>query len=206
MTGHDGDRWNDVYRSKTSDQVSWFEATPTASLEALRRVGAGPRRSLIDVGGGASALVDRLLDLGWSDLTVLDIAEEALEVSKARLGARADRVDWRVADIVTWRAKRRYDLWHDRAVFHFLITVEARAAYRRALAAGLAPDGHVIIATFAPEGPDRCSGLPVRRYDVAGLHREFEVDFDLVDHWTDYHRTPAGGFQAFTWATLRKRP
>lgn len=206
MSGGADDHWNGVYRSKPSDQVSWFETTPAASLDALTRVGAGPGTSLIDVGGGASALVDRLLDLGWRDLAVLDIAEDALAVSKARLGERAARVDWRVADIGAWRPERRYDLWHDRAVFHFLTTAEARAAYRSALTAGLAPDGRVILATFALEGPEQCSGLPVRRYDTTGLQREFEAEFDLVDHWTDEHRTPAGGRQPFTWAILRKRP
>ena len=205
MAGGNPDHWNDVYRSMPTESVSWFEPTPGASLEALRRGRATKDMSLIDVGGGASALVDRLLDLGWSVLTVLDIAADALEVSKIRLGARADAVEWQVADIASWTPARHYDLWHDRAVFHFLVEPKARVAYRHALQAALNPGGLAIIATFASDGPEQCSGLPVLRYSAEALQAELGETFDLIAHWADVHQTPGGRDQPFTWTIFRNR-
>ena len=174
-------------------------------LRALERFEVRPPAALIDVGGGASNLVDALLQRGWSDLTVLDIAAPALEVAKARLGANATKVEWEVADITAWLPPRAYDVWHDRAVFHFLTEPDQRAAYRAVLASGLAADGLLIMATFALNGPERCSGLQVQRYDAASLARELGSVVELIDSWQEPHLTPGGGSQAFNWCALRRR-
>lgn len=197
MTGRS--HWDDVYRTKSSDCVSWFQADPRPSLDAIERLGLSADSAFIDIGGGASTLVDHLLHRGWTDLSVLDIAAPALEVSKARLGSDADRVQWLVEDIVDWTPRRSYDLCHDRAVFHFLTTEFQRFRYIRALDASLAVGGHLVIATFAPDGPERCSGLPVERYDAQGLSKALGSRFKLRDSWLETHMTPAGNAQAFTW-------
>jgi hypothetical protein len=197
--------WADVYRGKSVDQVSWFQPTAAASLEALARAGASNTASLIDIGGGASTLVDDLQDLGWTDLSVMNLSAEALDVAKARLGDRAARVTWTVGDVTTWRPRRTYDVWHDRAVFHFLEVVEARSAYKAAAQSALSHEGVLIIATFAPDGPTQCSGLPVVRYGVAELQQEFGPQFVLIDSAEEDHRTPAGTVQPFTWATFRRQ-
>ncbi len=198
------EHWRKVYTDKQPDEVSWYQATPAPSLDALVRLGAGPEKSLIDIGGGASGLVDALLDHGWRDLTVLDIAAPALAAVRARLGQRATMVKWQVADVTMWQPERRYDIWHDRAVFHFLTAPEQRAAYLHALEAGLAMDGFAIIATFAPDGPERCSGLPVERYDAPKLAATLGPRFQLVADWCEEHLTPWGSPQAFTWCTFRR--
>jgi 2-polyprenyl-3-methyl-5-hydroxy-6-metoxy-1,4-benzoquinol methylase len=198
------DHWSAVYRAKAPDAVSWYQLTPEPSLRALDRFQVPNTASLIDVGGGASNLVDRLVKRGWADLTVLDIAAPALEVAKARLGSSAAQVRWEVADITEWLPSRTYDVWHDRAVFHFLTSLPQREAYRRALNAGVATGGLVIIATFAPDGPERCSGLPVQRYDTAGLAKEIGDTFRLVDDWREEHLTPQGGRQRFNWGIFRR--
>lgn len=198
------EHWSEVYRSKAPDSVSWYQASPEPSLLTLDRLGVPSSAPLIDVGGGASTLVDRLIERGWSDLTVLDIAAPALGVAKARLGPSADIVRWEVADITAWAPSRRYDLWHDRAMFHFLTDRKQRDAYRRALDAGLAPGGFAIFATFAPEGPERCSGLEVRRYDAATLLEELGSRYRMVENWREEHVTPSGGKQAFNWCVFRR--
>ncbi len=155
MTRLDEDgHWTEIYEAKAPTAVSWYQETAEPSLRALDRFGASASSSLIDVGGGASNLVDALLEHGWQDLTVLDIAAPALEASKARLGARAERVRWEVADITDWHPRRRFDVWHDRAVFHFFTEPERREAYRSALSRGVAERGLAIIATFALDGPE----------------------------------------------------
>ncbi len=191
--------WDDVYRTKSSHSVSWFQADPRPSLDAIERLGLSADSAFIDVGGGASTLVDDLLHRGWTDLSVLDIAAPALEVGKARLAEAAERVHWLVEDIVEWTPRRSYDVWHDRAVFHFLTTEFQRSQYIRALDASLASGGHLIIATFAPNGPERCSGLPVQRYDAQALSDAFGRRLRLQDTWLETHLTPAGNAQAFTW-------
>ena len=197
--------WNTVYATKSADSVSWYQAEPEPSLRVLERFEVRPSAALIDVGGGASNLVDALLHCGWSDLTVLDIAAPALEVAKARLGADAAKAAWEVADITAWSPPRAYDVWHDRAVFHFLTEPDQRAAYRAALASGLAADGLLIMATFALDGPERCSGLQVQHYDVASLARELGSVVEPVDSWEEQHVTPGGGLQAFNWGVFRRR-
>ncbi len=199
------DHWTNVYTTKDASSVSWYQQAPTPSLRALDRLGVDRSAALIDIGGGASKLVDALLKQGWPDLTVLDIAESALDVAKARLGPDATKVNWEAADITTWTPQRRYEVWHDRAVFHFLTEPAQRNAYRSALAQGLAHDGMVVIATFALDGPDRCSGLEVQRYDAAGLAAEMGDNFELVDSWQEQHITPGGNAQAFNWCVFRRR-
>ena len=195
--------WTRVYAEKAPSAVSWYQAEPAPSLRALHRFGAQPSSSVIDIGGGASNLVDALLRRGWQDVTVLDIAAPALEAARERLGPEAGRVHWEVADITDWQPARRYDVWHDRAVFHFLTEPEQREAYRRALLAGLAPGGLVILATFALDGPETCSGLPVQRYDPAGLAKELGDAFDLIAGWREEHITPWGSRQSFNWSAFR---
>ena len=204
MASERQDHWTRVYQQKAPSDVSWYQAQPEPSLRALDRFGAGPSNSLIDIGGGASNLVDELLRRGWADLTVLDVAAPALEASKKRLGPDAEKVHWQVADITDWRPPRRYDVWHDRAVFHFLTKTTQRAAYRRSLTAGLAQGGLLIIATFALDGPDKCSGLPVQRYDAAGLAAEVGEAFQLIESWREAHITPWRATQSFNWCAFRR--
>jgi 2-polyprenyl-3-methyl-5-hydroxy-6-metoxy-1,4-benzoquinol methylase len=198
------DHWTRVYEEKPPSTVSWYQAEPEPSLRALDRFGAEPSSSIIDVGGGASNLVDALLRRGWNDVTVLDIAAPALDASKERLGSEASRVSWEVADVTDWQPSRQYDVWHDRAVFHFLTQPEQRKAYRRALLAGIAPGGLVIMATFALDGPDKCSGLPVQRYDPAMLASELGDGFRLIEGWREEHTTPWGSAQSFNWCAFRE--
>ncbi|MBX4906287.1 MULTISPECIES: class I SAM-dependent methyltransferase [Rhizobium] len=205
MTNGTREHWDEVYRTKGADSVSWYQPTPEPSLKAIDALQLPATASLIDVGGGASSLVDRLIERGWSDLTVLDIAAPALDVAKVRLGDDAMRVTWLVADVTVWRSGRYYDVWHDRAVFHFLTAPEQRLAYRHALEAGTAPGSVVIFATFAPDGPERCSGLPVQRYDAAALEAEFSTAFTLERDWREEHTTPGGGRQSFQWCIFRRR-
>jgi trans-aconitate methyltransferase len=152
---------------------------------------------VIDIGGGASRLADALLELGYSHITVLDIAAAALEKSQARLGPKAAQIAWLVADITQWQPPQTYALWHDRAVFHFLTEAADRAVYKRALLAGTQAGSHVVIASFAPDGPERCSGLPVRRYSPQSLQAELGADFRLENSRQDEHRTPGGNIQRF---------
>lgn len=198
------DHWSQVHEDKAPTAVSWFQATPAPSLRALSRFGASPSSSLIDVGGGASNLADELVRQGWQDITVLDIASPALEAAKARLGPLAERVHWEVADITDWQPTRNYDVWHDRAVFHFLTEPEDRAAYRRALSHGVVAGGLVVIATFALDGPEKCSGLPVERYDAASLADEMGDMLQLIEAWREEHATPWGAKQSFNWCAFRR--
>jgi 2-polyprenyl-3-methyl-5-hydroxy-6-metoxy-1,4-benzoquinol methylase len=196
--------WNDAYAAKGEAGVSWFENAPSLSLELIRQAGAGPNSDIIDVGGGASRLVDVLLDGGLGRVTVLDIAPAAIEVAKARLGAAADAVEWIAADVTEWRPEHSYDIWHDRAAFHFLTEPEARQAYVERLDTALKPGGHAVIATFAPDGPERCSGLPVMRYDPAGLAEVLGLSFRLLDQRRHLHTTPWGSTQAFQFSLLKR--
>lgn len=198
------DHWTRVYLEKPSTEVSWFQPSPEPSLLALDRFGAGPANSLIDVGGGASNLVDALLECGWRDVTVLDIAAPALDAARARIGPLADQIHWEVADITAWRPERRYEVWHDRAVFHFLTEPGQRRAYRTALLDGLAPGGLAIVATFALDGPEKCSGLPVQRYDPASLAKELGPELTLIEGWREEHFTPWGSSQSFNWCAFRR--
>lgn len=198
-----GEHWARVYEEKAPDTVSWYQAEPETSLQALHRFGAGSASSIIDVGGGASNLVDALLERGWRDVTVLDIAASALEAAKARLGPQAVKVHWVASDITEWRPKRKFDVWHDRAVFHFLTDPKQRQAYRLTLLEGLSHRGLLIIATFALDGPEKCSGLPVQRYDSDSLAQELGPRLKLIESWREEHVTPSETVQAFNWCAFR---
>ncbi len=189
--------WENVYQTKGEREVSWFQQNPAISLDLIRATGITNTASVIDIGGGASRLVDALLDAGFENVTVLDLSEKALAVSKARLGSRAAKVQWIAADVTTWRPLQVYDVWHDRAAFHFLTDPKDRAAYAERVLQAVAPGGHVIIGTFALDGPERCSGLPVVRYDAALLGAALGPSFHLVESRNDAHETPAGIIQRF---------
>lgn len=205
MHPHQQDHWTQVYTQKAPSEVSWFQAEPEATLRALDRLQVPSSSSFVDVGGGASNLVDALLQRGWEDVTVIDIAGPALEVARQRLGEKAAKVHWEAADITGWQPPRRFDVWHDRAVFHFLAEPDQRAAYRRTLLNAIAPAGLVIMATFALDGPEKCSGLTVQRYDAANLSAAIGSGFTLVEDWREEHLTPWGASQWFTWCVFRRR-
>ena len=198
--------WEQVYQSKRPDEVSWFQPQPVRSLELLEAAGVSSGAAVIDVGGGDSTLVDALLSRGFRDLTVLDVSGAALERARLRLGDRASGVTWIEADVTHANLPAAvYDVWHDRAVFHFLIDPAERSRYVALAARAVRPSGTLIVATFAPDGPARCSGLEVARYDADGLAREFADGFVLTSRLADVHRTPAGGEQRFTYVSLRRR-
>jgi len=170
------------------------------SLQLIDEASPNRDAQIIDVGGGESTLIDDLLARGYHNLAVLDVSSTALAVAKERLGDKADKVDWLRGDVTTFAfARHQYDVWHDRAVFHFLTHPKDRAAYVGQVARAVTPGGHVIVATFGPEGPTKCSGLDVVRYGADALHDEFGSDFQLVKHLTELHRTPAGLVQQFTY-------
>jgi SAM-dependent methyltransferase len=198
--------WENVYRSKSEKEVSWFETSPAVSLDLIARLGVPPQAAIIDIGGGASRLVDHLLERGFSRVTVLDISETALAASRARLGSRAAGVQWLVADATKWEPRQTYDLWHDRAAFHFLTEAQDRDAYVERLRRAVVPGGHVIIGTFAPDGPARCSGLPVARHDAGSLAAALGPGFDLVETRRHEHVTPSGGVQRFQFSAFRRAP
>jgi SAM-dependent methyltransferase len=196
--------WDSAYATKGEAGVSWFEDTPALSLELIRQTGANAKTTIIDIGGGAARLVDALLREGIGEVTVLDLSPAALGAAKARLGPAADDVEWIAADVTEWKPERRYDIWHDRAAFHFLTEADARQAYVERLHAALKPEGHAIIATFAPDGPERCSGLPVMRYDPAGLAAVLGPSFQLADQRRHIHTTPWGSTQVFQFSLVKR--
>lgn len=198
--------WERVYRDKSPLEVSWYQTAPTLSWELIRASGIEPDAPLIDVGGGASTLVDHLLDHGFSAVSVLDISAQALDHAQRRLGERAGRVHWTEADVTRFEPPQCYRLWHDRAVFHFLTETADRERYRTVLARALAPGGQLIMGTFAPGGPERCSGLPIVQYDAARMQAELGVDFVLQETRTETHRTPAGKDQLFNFFRFLKSP
>jgi len=198
------DHWDGVYATKAENGVSWFQSSPEASLELIARFGSLAGSSLIDIGGGMSRLADALVAAGNRDLTVLDLSSGALDAVRKRLKAAASYVEWIVADVTQWRPHRTYDVWHDRAAFHFLTQPADRAAYVAALHAAVRPGGHAIIATFAPDGPERCSGLPVVRYDPQTLAKVIGPSFELVGERRQAHTTPSGGLQSFQFSALRR--
>jgi SAM-dependent methyltransferase len=197
--------WEKVYREKSAQEVSWYQARPVSSLAMIRKVAAGGTPSLIDIGGGASRLVDNLLQEGYSDLAVLDISGRALAVARARLGPQARRVTWIEADVTEFEPDRTWNIWHDRAAFHFLTDAADRRRYLDALHRGLAEGGQAIIAAFAIDGPRKCSGLDVERYDATKLAAELGPRFTLVESCMELHVTPGGGEQRFGFHRFCKR-
>ncbi len=199
------DHWERVYSTKAANEVSWFQSHAERSVKLILDAGKPPTPSIIDVGGGASTLVDDLLVTGYKNITVLDLSGEALASAKSRLGARASEVRWLEANILEIELDfHTYDVWHDRAVFHFLTTPDERHQYVRAVLRAVKPGGLVIIATFAEDGPAKCSGLPVMRYNANELHAEFGEAFVLLGHEKESHHTPSGNEQKFVYCFCRK--
>ena len=196
--------WNEVYATKPADKVSWFQARAEMSMRLIAAAGASEESAIIDIGGGASVLIDQLVDAGFGDVTVLDISERALRLTKDRLGSHAGEVHWIVSDVLAWTPARSYDVWHDRAVFHFLTDESERRAYRAVLTKGLRKGGTLILSTFADDGPERCSGLPVHRWSADALARELGSEFRLSESLREDHRTPGGAVQPFTWARFER--
>ena len=196
--------WEAVYEQKRETEVSWYQESPELSLELITALAPTPDVAIIDVGGGASRLVDELLKRGYRDISVLDLSQAALQAAQARMGAQAAAVRWIAADVTQWRPLRTYDLWHDRAAFHFLTTPADRACYVSRLTEALKSGGHAIIATFALDGPEKCSGLPIVRHDAAGLSAELGAAFELIETRTQGHVTPWGSLQKFQVSILRR--
>ena len=189
--------WEQVYSTRADEEVSWYQPRPATSLGLLGRTEAGRDAAVVDVGGGSSRLVDALLDEGWRRVAVLDVAENALARARTRLGRRGAAVEWLVGDVTAWSPPHAFDVWHDRAMFHFLPDAGERRAYVAAVEAAVPPRGHVVIATFAPDGPEQCSGLPVVRYDAASLAAELGPSFEIVESLREEHGTPGGKLQRF---------
>jgi 2-polyprenyl-3-methyl-5-hydroxy-6-metoxy-1,4-benzoquinol methylase len=198
------EHWQNVYTTKGERDVSWFQAGSKRSLALIRDAAPDSTASIIDVGGGASSLAGELFEAGYRDLSVLDISPAALERAKSALGEMSGKVEWTVADITRWQPPRRWNVWHDRAVFHFLTAAQDQDAYIRALDAGTAPGAAVVISTFALDGPEKCSGLPVERYSAGTLAARLGPAFRLVREECEDHHTPGGAVQKFSYAVLRK--
>src|SRR6266852_1206826 len=201
---HARSHWENVYTTKAPDAVSWYRTHLETSLELIEKVAPARSTSIIDVGGGESTLVDDLLARGYLNLSVLDVSPTAIDVTKRRLGDAAERVHWVIGEITNADlSPNNYDLWHDRAVFHFLRTAEERAAYVRQVAKADRSGGHVLVSTFGPERPTKCSGLEVVRYDAESLHAEFGVHFRLLESLKELHETPFGSTQQFLYCLCR---
>lgn len=196
--------WEDVYTSKAETTVSWYQPHSERSLELIASAARNPDAAIVDVGGGASTLAGDLLDRGYSDLTVLDIAEAALAKARQRLGGQAARIHWIAADITRWTPPRAYDVWHDRAVFHFFTERTQQDAYIAALTAGTRPGSTIVMATFALDGPEKCSGLAVQRYSPDLLAGRLGAAFQLAGSASETHVTPWGSEQRFSYAVLKR--
>lgn len=197
--------WENIYKTKSSKDVSWYAAHLEKSLQMIRELGLSKDAEIIDVGGGASTLPDDLLTEGYKNITALDISSEAIKVSKDRLGNKADSIHWLEADITETKLKPDYfDLWHDRAVVHFLTKPEDRQKYINNLNKALKPGGHALMATFGSNGPLKCSGLEIVRYSAESLKKELGETFKLEKHFTETHKTPFDATQEFLYCLFRK--
>ncbi|MDJ0908216.1 MAG: class I SAM-dependent methyltransferase [Woeseiaceae bacterium] len=198
--------WNERYSTTPIERLGWYRTHLERSLAWIDELDPARSASVIDVGAGASTLVDDLLERGYSELAALDVSEEALAIARARLGDNAQRVAWHIGDVTAADLPAAaFDLWHDRAVFHFLTEEKDRDCYRQALRQALRPSGYLLIGTFSPDAPPRCSGLPVRRYDLARLEAEFASEFELLKDSRDMHVTPGGVEQPYVYALFRRR-
>lgn len=197
--------WEKVWTTKEHETTSWFQPEPATSLDLIAKAGLSRDAGIVDIGGGASLLVDRLLERGHHHVAVLDVSEAALNLAAERLGPLGDDVAWIASDILEWRpVPGLFELWHDRAVFHFLNREEERKAYRNILMTALVPGGWAVLGTFAPDGPEKCSGLPITRHDAASLARILGPDFELIEERREDHVTPAGNVQKFCWSVFRR--
>lgn len=197
--------WENIFATKPDEAVSWFEPVPETSLRLIRSCELSSSASIIDVGAGTSRLPDALLAEGFSNITVLDISAAALARTKARIGHRADVLQFVVADITKWQPKLAVDLWHDRAMLHFLTEETERLAYANAVRHAVKPGGFVVISGFAPDGPERCSGLPVLRASQNSIAGLLGPDFDLIEAFEEEHQTPQGGRQLFVFTRFQRR-
>lgn len=196
--------WENVYHTKKFSDVSWFQATPTVSLYFLKELATPKNSAIIDVGGGDSYLVDHLLQLGYTDITVLDISETAIEKAKQRLGKNAEKINWIVSDITEFSSDKKFDCWHDRAAFHFLTTKEQVEKYLSAAQKNISENGRMIIGTFSASGPEKCSGLPVKQYSEQSLSSVLKKWFDKIKCITTDHITPANKIQNFLFCSFKK--
>jgi SAM-dependent methyltransferase len=197
------DHWEAIYSTTGVTTLSWYEREPTCSLQFIERTGTPPSAAVVDIGAGTSTLVDRLLDYGFTKVSVLDISERALTEVRRRLGERAARVTFIQHDVLTWQPDRRYDIWHDRAVFHFLTDSADQGSYVQLAGDTVSTRGWLLLATFALDGPTRCSGLPVSRYSAEEIGKTFSPAFGLVESQRELHLPPKGVAQPFTWVRLR---
>jgi SAM-dependent methyltransferase len=195
--------WDDVWRDRVPEEVTWFQAEHEVSRRLIAMV-ATPSDGIVDVGAGASRLVDHLLADGYADVTVVDIAPASLDAARRRLGAAGDRVRWVAADVTNVEFDRTFDVWHDRAVFHFLVDADDRERYLRTLRAALDPGGHLVLATFGPDGPERCSGLPVRRYGTDLMDATLGPGFERLHDELEEHVAPSGVTQQFLYGVFRR--
>ena len=196
--------WEDVYSNKKSTDVSWYQQHPEYSLNLIRATGIDVSAHIIDIGGGASTLMDFMLDDGYQNLSVLDISYSAIEQAKKRLGDRADKVEWVEHDITNFLTDEKYDVWHDRAVFHFLTDALDRSSYIHTMSRALKPGAHAIIATFALNGPEKCSGLDVQRYSPDTMMAVLGDQFEFVETISEEHETPGGATQNFVYCRFKK--
>lgn len=199
------EHWESVYSEKAAPETSWYQSEPALSLAMIRNARIGADEAIIDIGGGASLLADCLLQAGYSDISVLDISGQALDQARARLGPDAGRIHWIEDDVTRFRAARNYALWHDRAAFHFLTDRESRRLYRAALLRALKPGGQAIIAAFAPDGPSRCSGLDIVRYDAESLLAELGDEWVLLEQEREVHLTPQNREQRFGFYRMMRK-
>lgn len=198
------DHWEAVYTTKGENEVSWFQENPAPSLDLIELARPTSQSAIVDIGGGASRLVDSLVGHGFRNVTVLDLSEAALVSARARLGDKGQGVHWVTADVTRWHPDQSYDIWHDRAAFHFLTQAADRAAYVARLKQAIKPGAHAIIGTFALDGPEKCSGLPVNRYDAASLGEALEGGFELIDTRRHEHATPWNAIQRFQFCVFRR--
>lgn len=196
--------WENIYQTKQLNEVSWFQPTPETSLNFFKELNIPTRAKIIDIGGGDSFLVDHLLDLGFEDITVLDISEAALERAKNRLGNRANKVKWVVADAANFKPTEQYDFWHDRAAFHFLTNDDEVAKYVKTVGQAIAPNGYLIIGTFSEQGPKKCSGIDIKQYSENSLSQLFYTGFEKLNCFTVEHQTPFNTVQQFVFCSFKK--
>jgi ubiquinone/menaquinone biosynthesis C-methylase UbiE len=202
--GNEQRHWQSIYRERSPHEVSWYEPYPERSLTLIRAAGLDKDAAIVDVGGGASALAGELLEAGFTDITVADLSQSALDQAKRQLGKRATEIDWVVADARKHDFGREFDLWHDRAMFHFMVEAPDRNGYLNVLRRSLRPGGHLVVATFGPEGPTRCSGLPVNRYGIEELSTRLGPEFEPISADLQLHHTPSGSEQQFLWTHFRR--
>ncbi|WP_348063341.1 class I SAM-dependent methyltransferase [Devosia sp.] len=195
--------WDSVYSTKGENEVSWFEVSPELSMALLAEAGATPASAIIDIGGGASRLVDTLIAAGQAHVSVLDLSASALDLARTRMPA-TDRVEWIMSDVTTWHPTRVYDIWHDRAAFHFLTAQADQKKYTEVMTQALAEGGKAVIGTFAPDGPEKCSGLEIARHDAGSLQAIFGTGFKLLATRRHDHTTPWGTVQKFQFSTFAK--